>query len=222
MEQRGRGLSVAQKAELWDRWKSGQSLSDIGRALGSRPSSIHWVLSGDGGIAPRARSRSSRVLSTQDREEISRGLAAGASLRRIGERIGRSAATVSREIARNGGRARYRAAAADAAAWERARRPKRCKLATDRQLRRTVAAKLRLQWSPKQIDGWLKASYSDPRMHVSHETIYRSLFIQARGVLKKELLAHLRTQRVMRRSKRASTGGQGRGQIVDAVSIRER
>jgi IS30 family transposase len=157
-----------------------------------------------------------------EREEISRGLAAGRSMRHIAGTLGRSPSTVSREIARHGGRTGYRAADADAAAWERARRPKRCRLAHNWQLQRLVAAKLRLEWSPEQISGWLHRTFpKDETLHVSHETIYRSLFVQARGVLKRELLKHLRSHRVMRRAKNATTKGP-RGQIIDGVSIRER
>jgi IS30 family transposase len=222
---RGRspGLSASQKAELWRRRGAGQSLSEIGRALSTSASTVHHVVSGNGGIGPRPRTRSKRVLGLTDREEISRGIAAGATLREIGARIGRPASTVSREIARHGGRGRYRATEADAAAWDRARRPKRCRLAVHGRLCRAVAAKLSQQWSPEQVSGWLKATYpDDPSMRVSPETIYRSLFIQARGVLKKELSAHLRSRRMMRKAKSASAKGEGRGQIVDAVSISER
>jgi IS30 family transposase len=137
--------------------------------------------------------------------------------------LDRSASTVSRELKRNGGYDRYRAALADEAAWTRARRPKRCKLANSARLRQAVASRLRLNWSPEQVAGWLKRAHpGDESYHVSHETIYRSLFVQARGVLKKELLGHLRSQRTIRRSKQASLNGDGRGQIKDIVSIRAR
>jgi IS30 family transposase len=224
MAQMGRpGLSTSQKAELWRRWKSGQSLSDIGRALGKHAASIHCVVSSQGGFFPPTRRRSQLALSVAEREEISRGIAAGDSMRGIAAALQRAPSTVSREIRRNGGRRRYRASAADESAWGRARRPKRCRLAVKRRLRAIVAKKLSLEWSPEQISGWLKREYPDaPGMQISHETIYRSLFVQARGVLKKELVRHLRTRRMMRRSKKASTRGQPRGQIIDAVSIRER
>ena len=224
MTQMGRpGLSVSQKADLWERWRSGQSFSDIGRALGKHPASIHGVVSGRGGFVPATRRRSRLTLSLAEREEISRGVAAGDSMRRIAAALERAPSTVSREITRHGSSRRYRANEADEAAWDLARRPKLCRLATHRRLRGIVAKKLHLEWSPEQISGWLKREYPDaPDMQISHETIYRSLFIQARGVLKKELVKHLRTRRVMRRSKNASTRGQPRGQIVDAVSIRER
>jgi len=217
------GLSEEKKAELWERWKQGQSLSEIGRALGKHAASIFGVAARNGGIATKARRRSSLALSVSDREEISRGMATGASIRRIAAIIDRAPSTVCREIARHGGPAKYRAAEADSRAWERSRRPKSCLLARHGRLQRAVASRLRLEWSPEQISGWLKVRYvGDESMRVSHETIYRSLFIQARGVLKKELIDHLRSGRIMRRSKNASTKGQPRGQIVDGISIRAR
>ena len=224
MAQMGRpGLSASQKAELWQRWKAGQSLSDIGRALGKHAGSVHGIVSSNGGIVPADRRRSRLALTLAEREEISRGIAVGCSIRQIAAEIARSASTISREIARHGGRNRYRATEADVQAWEQARRPKSCKLAIHHELQVVVASKLILDWSPEQIAGWLEREFQDDEsMRVSHETIYRSLFIQARGVLKKELIGHLRSRRMMRRSKNASTEGQPRGQIVDAVSIRER
>jgi IS30 family transposase len=172
---------------------------------------------------PAVRTRSRISLTLAEREDISRGLASGASFQRIASDIGRSVSTVSREVGRHGGREAYRATLADERAQELARRPKLCHLGKHQRLRRVVAGRLALQWSPEQIAGWLKQRFrNQPAMRVSHETIYRSLFIQALGVLKKELTAHLRTHRRMRRSKLASTVGQPRGQIVDAVSIRER
>lgn len=216
-------LSDKQKAELWKRWKAGQSLSEVGRVLGKHPGSIHALVAAGGGIAPRQRKRSASQLTQQEREEVSRGLAANMSARSIAEQLGRAPSTISREINRNGGRHAYRAGSAEQRACEQARRPKPCLLARNKRLKRTVADKLALQWSPQQIAGWLKAEFKDdPSMQVSHETIYRSLFIQARGVLKKELVSHLRTRRMMRRSKKATTKGQPRGQIIDAVSISKR
>src|SRR5574340_865208 len=218
-----RGLSAAQKAELWQRWKRGQSLSDIGRALGKHAGSIHGVVSSNGGFAPAVRRRSRWSLTLAEREEISRGMATQRSIRQIAASLGRAPSTVSREITRHGGLRTYRAAVADARAWERARRPKPCRLATSPALQRIVASKLQCEWSPEQIAGWLKRVFPDrDMMRVSHETIYRSLYIQARGVLKKELLRHLRSRRRMRRSLHASTEGQPRGQIIDGVSIRDR
>jgi len=224
MGQRGRpGLSPEQKRELWSRWKAGESLSEIGRALGKQPGSIHGVVASNGGYVPAVRRRSARVLTITEREEISRGLAEGASLRRIAGRLHRAPSSISREVARHGGRHRYRAARAQERAWDRARRPKPCKLAAVPRLRELVAGKLAEEWSPEQISGWLARTYpGEQDLQVSTETIYRSLFVQARGVLRKELTAHLRTRRTMRRSGQATRSGQGRGGIVDAVSIRER
>jgi IS30 family transposase len=224
MAQMGRpGLSPGQKKELWCRWKDGQSLTEIGIALGKHPGSIHGVVQAHGGIAPPARSRAERALSNAEREEISRGVVAGLSVRKIAAGLRRAPSTVSREITRNGGRERYRATLADERAWKQARRPKRCHLARHGRLCRLVAGKLKDNWSPQQISSWLALEYGeDPAMRVSHETIYRSLFIQARGVLKRELISHLRSKRMMRRGKTSTTEGQPRGQIVDAVSIRDR
>ncbi len=213
------GMSRAQKRDLWRRWKGGQSLSDIARFFDKNPGSIFGVQAAQGGIAPRERRRSARSLSIMDREEISRGLASGQSFRQIALSLGRPTSTISREVARHGGR--YRAAHADEAAWEAARRPQSCRLADNPRLRWLVACKLGQQWSPEQIAGWLKLRFPlNQALQVSHETIYRSLFIQARGLLKKELLAHLRTRRRMRHSKLATA--MPRGGIIDAVSIRER
>lgn len=215
------GMSRAQKRDLWRRWKGGQSLSDIARFFDKNPGSIFGVLAAQGGIAPRERRRSARSLSLMDREEISRCLASGQSFRQIALSLGRPTSTISREVARHGGRDRYRAAHADEAAWEAARRPQSCRLADNPRLRWLVACKLGQQWSPEQIAGWLKLRFPlNQALQVSHETIYRSLFIQARGLLKKELLAHLRTRRRMRHSKLATA--MPRGGIIDAVSIRER
>ena len=218
-----RGLSAAQKRELWERWKRGQSLSDIARAFSKQRGSIHSVLAVSGGIEPPPRRRSRLALRLSEREEISRGLAEGQSMRMIASSIERAPSTVSREVGRHRGRERYRAAEADRRAWDRARRPKLCRLAVCRRLQKIVAKKLSANWSPEQISGWLRRRYpGDPEMQISHETLYRSLFVQARGVLKKELVGHLRTRRVIRRSKKSRSRGQGCGQIVDAVSIRER
>ncbi len=217
------GLSNAQKAELWKRWHKGESLSDIGRALEKHAASVFGVLRLHGGIQPAIRKRSPRSLALNDREEISRGLASGLSMREIARDLGRSPSTVSREIGRHGGVSKYRASSADERAWQLGKRPKPCYLATHGKLRQVVATKLALKWSPEQIAGWLKRKYPEDRtMQVSHETIYKSLFIQARGVLKKELQAHLRSGRVMRQSKQNNTKGVTRGRIIDGVSIHER
>lgn len=219
-----RGLTFQQKQELWARWKKGQSLSEIGRALGKHAGSITGMLAINGGIAPLGRSRSSRVLSSSEREEISRGLSADLTLTEIADLIGRSTSTVSREVKRNGGKSAYRANLADRRAWTQSKRPKKCLLALNEPLRWAVAEKLSLDWSPEQVAGWLKRQFPDDKsMHVSHETIYRSLFIQARGVLKKELVKHLRSRRNMRRSRhRSSEEPESRTSISDLVSIRAR
>jgi IS30 family transposase len=198
-------------------------LSDIGRALGRHAATIYGVLLTNGGFTPPERRRSSRHLSLAEREDILCGITLGHSFRQIAEKLGRAPSSISREVNRNGGRARYRATRADSRAQAHARRPKPCLLATNAKLRQIVARKLKIEWSPEQIAGWLKRVYPGHReMHISHETIYRSLFIQARGVLKKELLAHLRSKRVIRQSKYYNTKGSIRGHIIDGVSIRER
>src|SRR5271155_4751465 len=187
------GLSAIEKSDVWRRWKAGQSLHEIGRAFDKPPSSIRCLLLPRGGIPPAARRRSRLALALAEREDISRGIACGSSIREIARHLDRAASTVGREITRHGGRSIYRAHEADDQAWESALRPKKCLLALHRRLREIVASKLILKWSPEQISGWLKTEYpNDERMRVSHETIYRSLFIQARGVLKKELMDHLR------------------------------
>ena len=210
------------KALMWDRWRQGDSLREVARLLERGPSSVFKTLQRTGGIQPPPRTRSSLALSIAEREIISRGLACGKSLRAIASEINRSPSTVSREVERNGGSVKYRATTADQAAWGRAKRPKVCKLAQQAKLVKVIAKKLKGQWSPQQIAGWLRRRYpDDERYHVSHETIYKTLYIQTRGALKKELLACLRTQRLMRRARTASQKT-GRGKIVDAVPISER
>src|ERR1700716_2597030 len=201
-------FTATQKAELWERWKSGLGVAAISRALDRRnKTGVLRIVTLHGGIAPAPRRRALAALRLEEREEISRGIAAGQS---------------SREIRRNGASRRYRANPADRSAWERALRPKPCRLALHRELRWRVAQKLALQWSPEQISGWLKREFpTDQEMQISHEAIYRSLFVQTRGVLKKELTAHLRTRRQMRLPK-SHNAGSGRGHILDMVSIRER
>ena len=216
-------ITGAESAELWERWKKGEKLHAIGQALGRGHTSIAGHIGPSGGIRPPTRRRSERALTLAEREEISRGIVEGRSLRAIARALGRAASTVSREIDRNGGSRRYRAEASDSQAWQRALRPKPCKLAIYGQLRQAVARKLERSWSPEQIAGWLKRAYpTNEARRVSHETIYRSLYIQARGVLKQELMAHLRSQRIMRRSQHASKKRGASKTIVDAVSIRER
>lgn len=214
-------LSWTEKNALWDRWRRGESQSEIARALHRVSSCVYNVVAAEGGIAPPSRRRAERTLSGVEREEISRHLAQGRSFRAISRRLRRAPSTISREVARNGGRGLYRAAPADRRAWRRAQRPQRCRLTRSPTLRRAVAAKLTLQWSPQQIAGWLRQTFpSDPDMQVSHETIYRSLYVQSRGVLKRALVQHLRRQRRYRHPRAATQ--QPRSRILDAVSIRDR
>ena len=215
--------SEAQQSQMWDRWQKGESLHTIARLFDRGHSSVSRIISLTGGIRPPKRTRSRRALSLPEREDISRGIAAGLSMRSIASQLQRSPSTVSREIHRNGGYDQYRAASADQAAWDRAQRPKRCKLSQHPALKRLVALKLKGHWAPEQIAGWLKREYPDNEdYHVSHETIYKTLFIQARGALKKELQKYLRTQRAMRRPKQHSLKKSGLGQIKNMATIRER
>jgi IS30 family transposase len=211
------------KAVMWDRWQKGESLEKIAQLFDRGHGSVARIFLQTGGIRPPKRVRSHRTLSLAEREEISRGVVAGRSLRSIAASLNRAPSTISREINRNGGRQQYRANVADQAAWDRAHRPKTCKLARNPALARIVAGKLQLEWSRRQIAGWLKRTYPDDETYqVSHETIYRTLFIQARGALKKELLQHLRRSRRMRRSRHHTQKTDDRGQITDMVSIRQR
>jgi len=211
------------KALMWDRWQKGDSLHAIARLFDRGHGAIGRILSRTGGIRPPKRTRSRFALTLSEREEISRGVVAGQSIRAIAASLARAPSTLSREINRNGGRRDYRASKADQSAWDRAHRPKRCKLVENRTLARIVAKKLQLNWAPEQIAGWLKRTYpDDERYQVSHETIYRSLFIQARGALKKELLQHLRRKRVMRRSRHHTQKTDDHGRITNTVSISER
>ena len=215
--------SAEQRAEIWDRWKRGKSMNEIGRAFDRGHSSIWKILMVTGGIRPAVRKRSRLALSLAEREEISRGLVAGFSLRIIADRLKRAPSTISREVTRNGGRRRYRAVKADKHAWEQALRPKACKLVLNDRLRQAVIRKLKRFWSPQQIAGWLKREYANSEaMNVSHEPVYRSLYVQARGALKIELIAYLRQKRMIRRSRHARQPTDKRGQIKDAVSISER
>ncbi len=213
----------SQKALMWERWKEGWTLHQIGHLFDRAHTSVHKILAETGGFRPPQRRRNAKALTLAEREEVSRFLAEGWSLRWIASKLGRAPSTISREMARNGGRDTYRAVQAEDAAWDRARRSKPCKLVENRSLAKIVSDKLRLLWSPEQIAGWLKHTYpSDQSLHVSHETIYRSLFIQARGALKKELLVHLRRTRGMRRSRHHTQKTNIHGKIVGAVSISER
>lgn len=223
MNKRDRRLSPAQVEELWRRWKRHETLAAIGRALACSLDRIYYIVRRHGGIAPVPRHRARWTLRVQEREEISRGLAANRSVRAIARTLSRPASTVSREIRRHGGRRHYRATQADERAWQRARRPKDCRLRQHRRLCSVVAAKLRADWSPEQIAAWLRATYPhDPTMHISHETIYRTLYVQARGALKQELVRHLRRQRPVRRPRGRRPGPHLGGRIVGAVSIAER
>ena len=224
MKQRPRiYYSENQKALMWERWRKGDTLQQIAQLFNRNHSSIQGILAQTGGIQPAPRLRSRLALTLAEREEISRSVVAGDSLRSIARRLGRAPSTISREIQRNGGNPGYRANQADQFAWERTRRPKECKLVRNRVLAQVVASKLRLQWSPEQIAGWLKHAYAvNKDYQVSHETIYRSLYIQARGALKKELLEHLRRTRAMRRSRLHTLKTGTHGRIDDAVSISER
>ena len=217
-----RRFTEAEIVEVWDWRQAGELTRSIARRLGRNGSSIRRVFEDAGGVRPARRRRTTRHLLLVEREEISRGVAGGEPLRSIARRLGRAPSTVSREVARNGGRRRYRAHRADRAAWSRARRPKACKLATNRPLRAEVEDKLEDFWSPQQISGWLARTYPGvEEMRVSHETIYLSLFIQARGGLKRELSQHLRTRRANRRPQ-GKRPVSGKGQIVDKVMISER
>ena len=224
MKQRRRiYYSDSQKTLMWERWKQGWTLHEIGKLFDRPHTSIHNILSQTGGIRPAQRTRAATALTLAEREEISRSIAMGKSIRVIAANLGRAPSTISREVSRNGGKHGYRANQAEQAAWERGLRPKPCKLRKNRALARIVAHRLRMYWSPEQIAGWLKHTYpKDAGRHVSHETIYRSLFVQTRGALKKELLAYLRRTRSMRRSRHYTQKTAIHGQIADAVLISER
>jgi len=218
-----RYFTESDKALMWDRWQKGDSLHAIARLFDTSHSAVAGIFSKTGGIRPAERRRSRMALTLAEREEISRGVATGLSLRSIAASLGRAPSTVSREVNRNGGRQPYRANKAEQAAWDRAHRAKTCKLAQNRALAFIVAEKLQLEWSPRQIAGWLKYTYPDDENYqVSHETIYRTLFIQARGALKKELIQHLRRKRTMRRSRHHTQKTKDHGKITNTVSIRER
>ncbi len=224
MKQRPRRyITDSEMSLIWDRWEKGESLNAIARNLGRYHSAVQGALARTGGIRPAPRRRSRLALSLAEREEISRGIVAGHSIRTIASQLGRAPSTVSREIRRNGGQRRYRGNKADEAAWQRAHRPKTCKLAANYALAHIVAEKLQLEWSPDQVGGWLKYTYPDDEHYqVSHETIYKTLFIQARGALKKELLQYLRRPRAMRRSRHHTQKTSDHGRITNTVSIRER
>ncbi len=224
MKQRTRRyFTQPEMAEVWDRWEQGESLNSIARSLERGHSAVQGMLSRTGGIRPAPKQRSRLALTLAEREEISRGVAAGHSIRTIAMMLGRAPSTVSREIKRNGGRRCYRANKADDAAWQRAHRPKTCKLARNPALAYIVAEKLMGRWSPRQIAGWLKRKYPDDEsFQVSHEIIYLTLYIQTRGALKKELIKYLRRSRAMRRSRHHTQKTKDHGRISNTVSISER
>ena len=227
MARRYTRLSQADIEGLWSRWQRGDTAVAISTALGCHRATISWHVGRAGGLAPRPRRRAAQHLTLAEREEISRGLAAGAGVRRLARRLGRAPSTISREIRRHGGAAAYRASVADAAAWQRARRPKPCRLVQARRLRQVVAHKLTADWSPEQIAAWLRRTYpTEPAMQCSHETIYRALYVQARGALRRALVAHLRQGQRYRRPRAAARAaartGRGPGRLVGTVSIAER
>ena len=218
-----RRFTFDEMGTVWQLWSEGKSLSDIGRAINKHAGSVFCFLQKTGGIKPKIPSRSKSSLTLSDREEISRGISAGLSLREVARCLARPPSTISREINRNGGKLKYRAFDADKAAWKKAKRPKPSLLESNIELQNIVKVKLLKKWSPEQISGWLKETYSDQAdKQVSHETIYKTLYIQSRGSLNKELQRHLRTKRVMRQSRSFNTKGNPRGGIIDAVSIHDR
>ena len=220
---RGHYLTEAVKDAIWEVRAEGLSEAEIGRRLELPKRTVSEYLGRMGGIRPRARRRPERCLALAEREEISRGIARGESARDIGRNLGRSHTTISREINRCGGRRRYRAHAAEWAAWRRARRSRPTKLELCPELRELVIERLRQDHSPQQISGWLRLSYPDnDEMQVSHETIYRALYVQARGSLRRELTRHLRTRRQKRFARAHSSHGQGPGRIAGMVMISER
>jgi len=215
-----RWLTSQERAAVWRGWKNGLTLKQISDLVHRPSPTVLSVLRRDGGFAPRTRRRAAHSLAATEREEISRGVAAGLSMREIARRLGRAASTISRELSRNGGKCHYRAADADARAWDRARRPQRCLLARQGRLRAWITRKLKHEWSPRQIAIGLRQTFPhDDSMRISHETIYRSLFVQARNVLKKELRAHLRRAAFMRRPR---TQVAREAVIVDGISIHQR
>jgi IS30 family transposase len=224
---RSRRFGRAQVAELWRRYKAGETLEAISRGLACSSTGVRRVILAAGGIPAAPRTRSARVLSLPERTVIARGRAEGQSCRALARTLGRAPSTISREIARNGGRTArqrgYHAPTADARAWRAAARPKRSRLATHAPLCDVVAGKLALDWSPAQIAAWLRATYpEDPLMQVSAETIYRSLYVQARGALRRELTAHLRRQQTHRRPRGSRGRATAGGGVPGAVSISQR
>jgi IS30 family transposase len=218
-----RKFSEAELEEIWRRWRAGESISGIARALNRKLGSIHSLLASKGGIAPALRRRSATALTFAEREEISRGLASEMSFRAIAELLGRSPSTISREVNQHGGRSGYRAARAEETARKRSRRPKTSRLSTNAKLRRVTATKLSEDWSPEQIAGWLRLEHpDDPSMWISHESIYRALYCREDGPLGRDAVRRLRSRRTMRRSRSSTRKGQACGHLVGTLSIRER
>ena len=216
-------LSAADVELLWSRWQQGETAVQISAVIGCNSCTVTWTIDRAGGLRPRRRRRAPQTLQVAEREEISRGLAVDEGVRAMARRLGRSPSTISRELKRHGGAPSYRAIEADTAAWERARRPKRCRLVWNRRLRRLVEEKLGTDWSPQQIAAWLKQTYpNDPTMQLSHETIYQALYVQARGALKRALVRHLRRGQRYRRPRTAARAARGPGQLVDIVRLAER
>ena len=215
-------MTEERKARIWELWRQGLAMSTIAKNIAKPPATVYSYLLYHGGITPTARVRRTASLSFDERETISRSLASGHSSRHISRILGRAASTISREVSRNGGREKYRANLAEKAFIKKSLRPKPCLLAQNRELRNIVADKLALDWSPQQISGWLKnnSCHNAKGLRVSHETIYKSLFIQTRGIFKAELKKHLRTKRMFRHAKNHKSGS--RGQIADAISISQR
>ena len=223
MTRRYKQFSASELEILWSRWKDGESNLQIAEALGFPRSSVWYQIRRRGGMPPQPRRRAERALSLSEREEISRGLATAEGVRSLARRLARAPSTISREIQRHGGRTRYRASDADQAAWAAARRPKRCRLVAERRLQRVVEQKLLDDWSPEQIAAWLVSTYpAELAMHLSHETIYRALYVQARGAFKRTLIAHLRRGQRFRRPRAATHAPRGPGKMIDTVSIAER
>lgn len=224
MKRRPRIIYTAQqRALMWEQYQKGSSLNDIARLFDRHHSSVSRIIGEHGGIRPNDKQRAKNHLTLDEREEISRGISASLSMRAIASKLNRPPSTISREINRNDGYDNYRAVHADKAAWNRAERPKVCKLASNKKLALLVARKLRCAWSPQQIAGWLQRVYpNNEDLKVSHETIYKTLYIQARGALKKELQKCLRSKRIMRYSRHATLKNKGHGKISDGLTISER